>query len=362
MGTGQTFYGYWTCDYCGEENRGDALKCKGCGKNRGKDVKFYPRPRQTQEAWKYVTDGGEQRPDWLCSYCDSLTPASENVCRNCGHTREESDKNYLELHPDREQARSEEDFMSEPVNQTASAAAPAQPVAAPARRVPRKALIIGGIALALLAVILYVFLPRQRNLTVSAKQWERSVAIEAYRTVQEEGWTVPPGGRQTAAYTAIHHYDQVLDHYETVTRSRRVPDGGHYEVVGYRDNGNGTFSEETRYVTDYRTEYYTEREPVYRSEPRYATRYKYDIERWVFDHDEVTRGGDDEPYFASAPPGGNWRTGKTSEKYTVTGSYDSGDGGKTQTLEMSYEDWTRLQVGQSANVKVHFGGKAELLD
>ena len=352
-----TFYGYWTCDYCGEENRGDMQKCRACGKNRGKDVKFYMTPKKSNEGREYVENYSGDGPDWLCGYCDSLNPASQTVCRNCGHPREEADKDYYQLHAEREEVHQEDEFTDAPTPEPA----PAAPMPTRTRHAPRWPLLL--LVVALVAVMVYTLMPRERTLTVVGKDWARTVTVEEYRTVQEEDWSVPQGGRQTGAYRAIHHYQQVLDHYETVTRSRQVASGGHNEVVGYRDNGNGTFTEVTQYVTDYTTEYYDVQEPVYRNDPVYATKYRYDIERWVFDHEEETRGTTDEPYFATPELTDRQRTNGTGERYTITGSYEARKGDvRTDTYPLTYEQWAPLQVGQSLHVKIHSGGQLELLD
>ena len=355
-----TFYGYWTCDYCGEENRGDQRECHACGKNRGKDVKFYPRPKKTQAEREYVENYQGGGPDWLCSYCDSLNPSSETLCKNCGHTREESDRNYFELHAEREEAkREEEDFMADDTPAEAPAPQP-QPVPTRSGGGRGRWLILILLA-ALIGFMVFNMMPKERNLTITAKNWERSVAVEHLNTVREEDWSVPAGGRMVGSYRAVHHYQQVLDHYETVQRSRQVPNGGHNEVTGYRDNGDGTFSEVTTWVTDYTTEYYTEQEPVYRSEPVYATKYQYDIERWQFDHNEVTQGGDDEPYFANIDRSEKVRANGSNEKYTVTGTYEAKKGQTTEgTWTVSYDDWTSLRVGQSIKAKIHYGNQLEI--
>ncbi len=287
---GKTFYGYWTCSYCGRESRGDVARCPGCGKTRSKDVLFYPTPKGDSAPRQYVEGYEASGGDWLCSYCDSLIAA---------------------------------------------------------------ALII--------ALLVYLFLPKEQTLTVVDKQWYRSVDIEEYRTVHEEDWAVPDGGRQTGSFQDVHHYVQALDHYETVRRSRQVPDGGHSEVVGYRDNGDGTFTEETRWVTDYRTEYYTEEEPVYVPVPVFATKYAYDIERWVYDHTEETSGHADQPYFADPPASGTFRQNGTQERYSITTEKTSSRDGKTNQYDVSYEDWLSVSIGDQIRAKVGLGNRLELL-
>ena len=75
----------------------------------------------------------------------------------------------------------------------------------------------------------------------------------------------------------------------------------HYNTeYSYSDNGNGTFTEHTKQVPVYKTEYYeeTHQEPVYRQDPVYATKYYYDIDKW-FDsgRDYPSSGTDQNPYW-----------------------------------------------------------------
>lgn len=72
------------------------------------------------------------------------------------------------------------------------------------------------------------------------------------------------------SYSTREDRERYLDHYETVTRSRQVP---YSSTESYQDctnsyNANGSTSRDcttrTRSVTHYRTEYYTEQEPVYK--------------------------------------------------------------------------------------------------
>ena len=351
---GRTFYGYWTCTYCGRESRGDVARCPGCGKTRSRDVVFYPDPKGDSAPRVYVEGYESKGADWLCAYCDSLNSAADASCRNCGHTRDESDQHYHQLHPERQGV-----LHDEPAPAPKTAARP-QTQASPSPR--KRGLLFAAIAL-IVVLLVCLFLPKTRSLTVTDKQWARSVTIEEYRTVREEDWSIPAGGRKVGSFQAIHHYIQVLDHYETVTRSRQVEDGGHWESYGYRDNGDGTFTEESRWVTDYRTEYYTVEEPVYVSVPVYETKYSYDIERWVFDHAEQTSGHADEPYFADPPLTEKYRKNGTDESYSITAerrSLFSRDPVPTQ-YSVDYDDWRDIAIGDTINARIRFGNRLELI-
>ena len=204
-------------------------------------------------------------------------------------------------------------------------------------------------AISILPVMIFLccagvfFYPHKETVTVTGFEWARNISIEDLRTVQESGWSVPSGGRVYKEQTELKTYVAVIDHYETKTetKSRQVID--HYDTAySYSDNGNGTFTEHTKQVPVYKTEYYeeTHQEPVYRQDPVYATKYYYDIDKW-FDsgRDYPSSGTDQNPY---------WNTDYTlaekerdtdrTEKYTVF--YDNG---KSDDLKL--DDWLNRNVG-----------------
>lgn len=76
--------------------------------------------------------------------------------------------------------------------------------------------------------------------------------------------------RNPYRYYTVEDTETYLSHYETVSKSRQVPysDTESYQDCSTSYNGDGSSSYDcdtkTRTVTKYRTEYYTEQEPVYR--------------------------------------------------------------------------------------------------
>lgn len=63
-------------------------------------------------------------------------------------------------------------------------------------------------------------------------------------------------------YWTIEDTETYLDHYESVLKTRQVPS---YDTEYFVDCSSGTCKTESRTVTNYRTETYTEQEPVYRT-------------------------------------------------------------------------------------------------
>ena len=247
--------GLWDCPYCGQKGISGLTKsCPNCAHPQDAGTKFYLGSVEEKLEEDKAKEYGKGA-DWTCAFCGSLNRYSNTNCNNCGAQREDSSGDYFE-------------------NRRKEEAAKPQPQPQPPKKRKTGLLLIG--ILAILAIIFLVTRPKDKATTVTDKTWQRAVAVEAYTTVREEGWSVPGGGRILSSRQAIRTYEQVLDHYEE--QAYEVP----YEVLDgydieteYEDNGDGTFTEVEheipRYRTEYRTEYRTV--PVYRQEPVYDTYY-----------------------------------------------------------------------------------------
>jgi len=175
--------------------------------------------------------------------------------------------------------------------------------------------------------------------------------VEQYQEFQEEGWNIPQGGTQTGSGQRIHHYDQVLSHYEDVEvqKSRRVLD--HYETYyTYKDLGNGAFEQVENERPVYETEYYTETEsrPVYVSVPRYATWYQYSIWRWTEVRTEKSTGRDHEAAWPELNLGENEREGSPRTEEYLFAVRDEKD---AQTVwRLAEADWRNINAGDKLNI------------
>ena len=98
-----------------------------------------------------------------------------------------------------------------------------------------------------MAVVLLVmlFTPKVMDVEVQDFSWNRGINVEELVTVEESDWSLPAGARLKYEQPEIKGYTQVLDHYETKTRTYTEQVLDHYEeyVSGYRDLGNGHFEE-----------------------------------------------------------------------------------------------------------------------
>ena len=340
--------GYWDCPVCGnKEIRGDVTNCPSCGRARG-DVKFYMKNVEegssreendrtdieylTEEQAKYVS----KNPDWYCSFCNSLNSDNAQFCGNCGATREDSEGNYF----DRLKKKQEEE--------AAELAAQPQVSSQPQKGSRKPLVIIAVILLAIVAIFAWMNGNKTAgDLQVTALNWIRNINIEENRMYSESGWSLPDGAEQTNARQEIHHYDSVLDHYESVDvqRSRQVVD--HYETYyTYEDNGNGTFTEVSHQRPVYETEYYTEtvQQPVYRQVPRYATKYYYNIWRWTPSRDVTATGTDHNVEWPVPELAENEREGQRTEDYRFTVEHTK-EKKSPETYRLAESDWMNINVG-----------------
>ena len=346
--------GYWDCPVCGNQGiAGTVMNCPSCGRARG-DVKFYMK-NAAEGTSREEGDRGDieylseeqasqtgKNPDWYCSFCNSLNKDYAARCAVCGASREDSESNYFDQLKKRQEAEAAE---------KAAQASQSRPAATrqTGKRRPWLLLVI------LIAVVgLFMFMngsKTQGNLEVTGVAWSRSVPVEQYQSFEESGWSLPAGAELKKSYNALHHYDQVLDHYEDVEveRSRRVVD--HYETYyTYEDNGNGSFSEIPHERPVYGTEYYTETvsQPVYVSVPRYATKYDYTIWRWVHTRDATSGGTGHEAAWPDLNLAKDEREGTPrKELYTFTVNNEKGE---SATWQLEEADWKNISVGSRISI------------
>ena len=353
--------GYWDCPYCSSrEIDGLVDFCPNCGVHKPKDVKYYLNGNVTTNTTysksqvpdsdvlsekelekagisKEECDG--KHKEWVCDFCGSLNNWADNVCSSCGSQKDESDTLY----------GGEKKSGEEPAEQQHTASSQDKEQLSVWDKIKsffvknRKA---AAIVAAIIAVLSVMFFPYKKVVTVKSFAWERNISLEEYRTVQESDWNVPEGGRVYDEKTEIKSYVSVVDHYETVweTKTREVFDHNETSTT-YSDNGNGTFTEHTTTTPVYRIETYQEshEEPVYRQDPVYATKYYYDIDKWVdTGNDYPSSGKDHKPYWNEdyKPMADNIRDTDRSETYTV-----KLDNGKTQ--EKSYSEWKNMKIGDT---------------
>ena len=411
-------YSYWECRSCGALLRGDVRECPNCATPIPNGVKYLmPDDPKVVAAMKdgtivtsgkvHISDKGiiteyakegdtDTRPNWLCEMCGFQNRADKDECEGCGAPK--GDKNYfsdLSAKKSSSEAPAKESVaealkdVSIPTTRRTNASsssllvqssirsqeqpkAPSLLVQSAMRsekpskaseptfmqhlaKLPWKP--IGIVFGAIMAILFFVWLfwPVQRVAVVDGFTWERAINVEEYQLCHENGWSVPSGGRVTRTAQEIHHYDHVIDHYETKSKqvAERVFDG--YDT-SYRDLGNGKVEivETPRYRTEYHTEYYEV--PVYKDVPVYQTKYYYDIDRWVYVYPLKTNGNDQNPYWydtdlpknVSSPVYGDTRQAGRSERYTVIILDEKGE---SQQFTQGYADWINYHKGDRLTYK-----------
>ncbi len=206
--------------------------------------------------------------------------------------------------------------------------------------IPLLGRILIGAGIAVAVVLLVLFLKtHEEKVSAAAFSWERTVAIEAYRTIAEEDWAVPSGGRETGSFRAVHHHDRVLDHYKDVPT--RVQTGTKRVRCGTKDMGNGYFKDVYCNEPVYGTKMV--KEAVYRQDPVYRTKYRYDIERWVPARTDRARGNDQNPRWPESVLASNERQGGRGETYMV---FLQDQRGETHELSCSYAEWMGFKRGR----------------
>ena len=369
---GRIVEGRWKCPYCKTEDiLGRYQICPNCGRQRDKDFKA-TLPKNIKD--NYVPDEKAKKlnknPDWMCSYCQSYNSDNYDTCTCCGASRAESDGNYFDIQKkktinndsktstttstDDEAFNTEADTQKNTFQNLKSTF-----LSFASSSVFRY--IIFGLIIALFTTGFFVLTkPKEVTMSVTEVSWNRTIDVEKYQTVEESDWSLPSSARLLYTAQEIHHYDTILDHYETKSREvskERIT--GYNTYYTYNDLGNGYFEEEEHsepiYETYYETEYYEE--PVYREEPVYQTKYYYEIDKWLYERSVKTSGKDKTPYWGNLNLDSDERESSKSQQYQITGIVNN----KKKTYLISLDDWKKIDVGKDFKLKV-FLDTAELIE
>ena len=360
----------WDCPFCGTKGiSGPLRECPNCGRPMGKDLKYHL-PSDIKS--NYVPDEEaihiNRKPHWRCNFCDSYNSDNDSVCVSCGAPRTNESKNYFEIQEekatetktfsyDTDSHYSNSSYYSGTSNNSSSSKNNALKKHLHRLTSRFNLQIVLVILLSILGFsgLVYALIPKEKNMQVTDLSWERSISVERFQTVDESGWSLPSGARLHYTQDEIYGYDEVVDHYETKTRtvSEEVLDGYEEVVTGYRDLGNGYAEEITSQVPIYRTEYYEEEyeEPVYIRVPIYETKYYYEIDKWVYERSVETSGTTNAPYWGKVTLADDERTGSKIEHYYVTGLIKE----KERTYTFSFDDWSSISIGDEISFNESFG-------
>ena len=104
---GKLIEGLWDCPFCDNKRiKAGQKTCPLCGHPQDENTKFY-----MPDAIEYVSEEKaakiSRNPDWQCSFCGSLNSDDLNICKNCGATKEDSERNYFEIRKQEEEKKNE---------------------------------------------------------------------------------------------------------------------------------------------------------------------------------------------------------------------------------------------------------------
>jgi hypothetical protein len=322
--------------------KGPETECPNCGADRPKNVKFYMAAEEDIVQDPAVLRRARGGADWRCSFCGQNNPNDVKICKDCGNPRSASDKQLaVKTYASKDVPRSGDGTrdLSKPVEETP----------------PPKSKKGCFVALGIFSMVIIVLLLLSWNTTIEVAvegfEWKQSIQVEEKRNVQEEAWSIPSNGTIVTSFQAIHHYNQVLDHYETRTRTEQRAVGSEEYVCGQKDLGNGYFEDQycsrTLYE-DYQVDY---EEAIYRDEPVYQTKYRYTIDRWFPINSIVTQDKNHAPQWGNTV---NIRTNESLREAGRKGGYtiiiqDYKKENHAHEIPLSW--WQKLAVGDKIKAK-----------
>lgn len=368
--------GYWDCPYCEQTGiKGTLRECPSCGHPRDENTKFYMKKDRKQYLTKEESKTKGKGADWICEYCETLNSALDNQCKSCGAARTAESQTYFsrktrkntsnndkqsscDIHPTNNNNNDDDDDINN---------------ASQKKKINRRFYYLSVLPILLtigiiISLLYNFFTPTVENLHVDNIYWKTTQDVETLNTYHESGWHIPAGGRQTDKKYVVKTYEKVLDHYETVQKTRNKQVIDHYETkYKYANNGDGTFTEHSYQEPVYRTEteYYTEQEPVYRDEPIYAWKYWYDIDRWKVSDKLIQQGEKDviSVTYSAVKTNEKTRAGKKYIQYFCDATYlDGKQKDKTNTYELSEELYDKIKNNTNITCKMRWGKILEIID
>jgi hypothetical protein len=303
--------GKWRCPNCGGVNRGRDMACPGCGATRDEKVEFFLEDEAPEVEDQSLVERAESGADWLCEYCSTSNPPKETHCKQCGAERGGA------------ASRATREIRPQPL--AATSPPPAKKGCAPKALVLLLLLATGFCA----TIGYFAFRKTEERVTVRGLEWERTIDVEAFRTVTEEAWEgeLPSGARELSRSRAVHHTEKEQTGTEKVK-------------VGTKDLGNGFFED-----------VYEDR-PVYRDLEVYRDKVRYQIDKWVPDRTEKASGTDRAPRWPGVSLRPKEREGPRKERYVVLLQ-----GKKDYRMELPEARWSQLEVGQSFTAVIRGGSR-----
>lgn len=241
----------WDCEFCGTKKLlGKTHRfCPNCGAQQDPKARYFPSDEEKVAVKDHVYVG----VDKMCPACQTPNAALAQFCTNCGSPLDKAAA--ATLAPER-QAADGQSLGTESLKDRQQAA-----LTKPKPKAKGFPLALVLVVIALLAGVgfcLYTaFSVETTTVSVAGFRWERQVSLEALQ---------PVPGSSSCDLVPLDAYG-INRRYEVVGYNS-VPDGQRCERVQI-DQGDGTFREENRCET------------TYRSEPVYGYVCSYLVNRWM---------------------------------------------------------------------------------
>lgn len=382
--TGRVIEGFWKCQYCGNERiLARYRECPQCGHPKDKSTNF-DMDSNSKFVSKEEAKKISRKPDWLCSFCESLNSDEVSSCESCGHTREESDKNYFKMKEEREEKekqkeeeykRQEEEVLKNAHDNDNSYYKEKSSIKNFFSNFSFNTEALITILISLLGVglfvgLIFLFIPKEKELIVDNYSWEVNIQIQELKTFDESGWSLPSDARLSYTREEFYGTEEVVDHYET--RTREV---SHEEIVGYDtieeveyiDLGNGYFEEEIVeydvpiYETVWETEEYEV--PIYKTIEIYKTKYYYEIDRWTNTRTITTNGNDKNPIPGEYTLANKERANSPTYSYYIEATIvDEDEPQESIKYSIPKEDWIDIQIGNRIKANVNMLNMLEIIE
>ncbi len=368
----------WTGEPCGHENRGGDAMCAKCHHPRpeGDDIFYLP------DDARVIRDGDERTralrgPDWKCMSCGYDNTRDDVHCRHCGELRKEDEEQWLNMGGDRQSisyeaggiAKSADEALRKRARRTVGAEGGdrVSPRRSGMAGVTKKAVLAAVAMIVVFAVWFFFFKTTQAEYEVAGFEWERRIAIEKAKTVVEQDWLVPSGGKIVSRSAEVHHYDQVIDGYKEVAQPvyENVEVGTETYECGTETLANGyvkvKYCERPLYERKQtRTDYV--KEPVFKKVPVLRTWYGYEILRWFPDRTEVASGKDRNPAWPKHELKADEKIGGKKENYIVNlVAVNSGEKFQSVSYEMDEKSWKGIGKGNRFIAELTVSGTVKQL-
>lgn len=224
--SGKKVEGYWDCTYCDTKGIGGLTKvCPNCGNPQAKNLKFYLKPGAKKYLAPEIADNYGKGADWVCAFCGSFNRYNATICENCGAGKADSEEDYFGK---KVSVTPKEDYMSdyygidekpqspsyekEDISGKKSSYDEKDDYIISDTKTEEKSLlengdffsnikaifgITAGIVglIAIIMLIISIFTPKNYSAQISDKTWNRNVTVQELRTLKEDDWNVPSGGR-----------------------------------------------------------------------------------------------------------------------------------------------------------------------